>query len=491
MSFLQSMKENKFLGAFFIFTILVGFIFASLSFFVDNSFWWDELYSVVGASFSLKKMFSTYILTDVHPPLHLIVLHFWITIFGDSEIATRTLSFIFAISSFLILALWSVKRLDFYEAVPIILFFISSWLFSYYAQENRAYSMMLLLSTVSTILMIEIVNGKTYSLQKLILFTFSVLLLSLTHYFGFIYGGLLLIFMLFYLPRIKDKILIIITGLLCFIWPIVHFIYGNLGQKTGDNFWIKSEGIETTITVFINSILPHSYVVNKIYGDAWGEIITASLTVIALTVIISLFLKILKKCSNSQYLVVNRLIIHVLLIFVTIIVAIDLHSPISTARNFIVLLFLVSLFFGNLMFSIKNKKMYYPILLIIIVPMLLFSYLKVTRKVAPFENHKKSAEFIIENNLHKTHNFYYRGKKDSLVHYKVASFYFENINISEMKPKPLENILEIKPPFVYFSQHKKVNPIEIIKKFKKQGIEVKYFSPQQKIENSSLVFYTK
>ena len=146
MKILNSLKEDKVLFSFLLLTIFIGVGLSATSFFIDNSYGWDELFSIVAAKQSIANMFNMCIFPDVYPPLHFIILKIWISILGTTEIATRMLSFIFPIGALVLLFLWILKRFDVHLAIPVILFFVSSWMFSYYAQENRAYSLMLLFS---------------------------------------------------------------------------------------------------------------------------------------------------------------------------------------------------------------------------------------------------------------------------------------------------------------------------------------------------------
>ena len=74
---------------------MLSFIFSKtpLSFFVQ-SLWRDEAFSYLLAK---KNIIEIIFLTakDYNPPLYYLILHFWIKIFGHSEIALRSLSLIF------------------------------------------------------------------------------------------------------------------------------------------------------------------------------------------------------------------------------------------------------------------------------------------------------------------------------------------------------------------------------------------------------------
>jgi len=496
MKILNSLKEDKVLFSFLLLTIFIGVGLSATSFFIDNSYGWDELFSIVAAKQSLANMFNMCIFPDVYPPLHFIILKIWISILGTTEIATRMLSFIFAIGALVLLFLWILKRFDVHLAIPVILFFVSSWMFSYYAQENRAYSLMLLFSTISTILFVDLLQ-KNFKTSKLIIFLTTIIFLSLTHYFGLIYGGLLLIISFFLISQKKYKILIIISGLICLFWPLIHFFYGNLGHKTGGNFWIKSKGVQTTLTAFINSLLPQSYVLEIIIGENLKEIFTAVLTVILFVLIYFVFLKDTKKQEADKYFFTIKMLSVTLTTFIIIISLIDLYSPISLTHHFVVILPLFSLIFGFIIFSLRNKKrFYYSILVLVIISMFIYTFKRVISKVTPIQNHKACVEFIIKKRLYESHTIYYLAKDlyPEKIYHDMAYFYFEKYNIKDsikIYPKAFKDLETLEPPFVYFTQHKKIEPIEVINFFKKKNIYVNFYEPKQAGKNSTLVFYTE
>lgn len=106
-------------------------------FYFIQSFWRDESFSALFAQHSLGWIIQN---SSFDPPLYYILLHFWIKIFGEGEIAVRALSFFgFMLATYCVAhiarLLFTKKWLHWF--VPILFFFNPMLL--YYAFEARAY----------------------------------------------------------------------------------------------------------------------------------------------------------------------------------------------------------------------------------------------------------------------------------------------------------------------------------------------------------------
>ena len=98
--------------------------------------WFDEGYSVLYAKQPLSEIVKV---NDVHPPVYYVVLHGWISVFGDSNQAIRSLSVIFAIGCFLLLYfIW--RKLFSEKSFTIFgILFVLSTSIIYYGTEVRMY----------------------------------------------------------------------------------------------------------------------------------------------------------------------------------------------------------------------------------------------------------------------------------------------------------------------------------------------------------------
>ncbi|MGH7861959.1 MAG: glycosyltransferase family 39 protein, partial [Candidatus Dormibacteraceae bacterium] len=107
----------------------------------SQSFWWDESYSTMVASESLRSIVATLAREDFHPPLHYFILHYWMRIAGQSEFALRFASV--AAGTLTIAVAWiAAKRLLSRSAAPIAaaIFALSPFLW-YYSQEARMFAL--------------------------------------------------------------------------------------------------------------------------------------------------------------------------------------------------------------------------------------------------------------------------------------------------------------------------------------------------------------
>lgn len=117
-----------------------------------NSYWLDEMFSIYVHATTPD---TTAEVVDsmrgiIHPPLYQIVLFHWIQLFGDTEVATRSLSNVFVAiaSGFLYLLAWRVygRRI----ALVCLLLFSLMHAPIYYALETRSYAMVIMWAAASS-----------------------------------------------------------------------------------------------------------------------------------------------------------------------------------------------------------------------------------------------------------------------------------------------------------------------------------------------------
>lgn len=302
--------------------MLLGVAIASFKLTTPYSLWLDELYSATISSESWQILYQL-LLDDVHPPLYQVLLKAWILTFGSSEVATRTLSWLFTIAA--ICPLWQfAKRYGHVFLVCCLIFFCTNTLFTQYANETRAYAMALFFATWAvTAYLSDHARRVPNALLAL------CLILSLTHYFGLILAGLILAFCFFEnLRRPMTTARVVVTGLLMLLWPIHHALHGSLLHKTGGHFWIKVDGPLDSYGVAASIIITR-------LGQVGGCVFLLALATIAAT---SVYARRRSQGPSDELHSITLKAALLAFTFASVVAVIDVFSPMSTKRNYIVLL---------------------------------------------------------------------------------------------------------------------------------------------------------
>jgi mannosyltransferase len=213
-----------------------------------KSLWLDEAESLRESSLSIQGMVSS----ANQGPLYFLMLHGWISLFGTGETAIRSLSAILGVLA--VVVVYLAGSALFNKRVGLFGAFLSS--FGYfpiaYAQDTRAYSLLLLLSALSYWLFFEILkrDGKRFYVAYII----ASILLVYTHVYGlFIIASQVLFFLIFF-TRYKAQLLkyLATIGILILIAviPTGLLLKNNIADIARNGFWIQKPGISTILTTF-------------------------------------------------------------------------------------------------------------------------------------------------------------------------------------------------------------------------------------------------
>jgi uncharacterized membrane protein len=144
-------------------------------FYLIQSLWRDEAFSILIAERPLSQMIGT---LNFEPPIYYILLHFWVRLFGTSEIAARSLSLFGFVLATVVVIFWAEKifQKHWLSWVTPILFFLNPMML-YYAFEIRAYGWLMFFSTLSLY---------AYSTKKYKLLTLANILAFYTHSYAII-----------------------------------------------------------------------------------------------------------------------------------------------------------------------------------------------------------------------------------------------------------------------------------------------------------------
>lgn len=155
---------------------MIAFLFARTPLaYLVASLWRDEAFSYLMAK---QSVFSLLWATahDSNPPLYYLLLKAWMTVFGSSELALRSLSLVFFWATVYLVykILHEQLHLSEKKSCWYLLLFVLNPLLHYYAFEARMYTMMAFFGTALFYLLVR----KNYSL-----YAFTAVLALFTHYF--------------------------------------------------------------------------------------------------------------------------------------------------------------------------------------------------------------------------------------------------------------------------------------------------------------------
>ena len=179
-------KNSKNIYLYFFIVFIVNFLFKI--FYLDySSFWFDEIISVQSASldFGHIKHVSEW---DKNPPFYYYCLSVWIKLINDSEYTVRLLSVIFSSLAAGFVFILANKWINKTTAIISSFLFLSSDVLYYYSHEARAYSLILLLSLISTYFYFKL--KESYSYKLIIALGVVNFLMIYTHYIS----GIIIVF---------------------------------------------------------------------------------------------------------------------------------------------------------------------------------------------------------------------------------------------------------------------------------------------------------
>lgn len=216
--------------------LFVGLILRLIN--LNQSLWLDEAVQAVTSQRSFSYIFSE-LTGDFHPPLFHFLMHYWVRLFGTSEIVLRIPSLISGVVT--ILVIYKIGKLLWEDQVALIAatFLATAPFHIYYSQEVRMYSLGTLLTSLSVYFFLKISlsesqKDKTYSprfsLDAVGFVITSVLALYTDYYFLLIIIAQMLAGWLFSKKRFNNFLLLSFIAL-SFLLPIFPLFFSQI--KTG------------------------------------------------------------------------------------------------------------------------------------------------------------------------------------------------------------------------------------------------------------------
>ena len=136
-------------------------VFAAISLFTitKSSFWFDEAYGAYLIHYNFIDI-ARYVATDVHPPLFYWLLKIWSMLFGNSELALRSMSVFFG-GIAIVFGYLLTKRLFNKKAASIsLIFMVLAPMFIRYSQEARMYTLVAAIALAATYVLTFAINTK-------------------------------------------------------------------------------------------------------------------------------------------------------------------------------------------------------------------------------------------------------------------------------------------------------------------------------------------
>jgi uncharacterized membrane protein len=203
----------------------------------------DEVWSIKTAALSYSAELAA-LKADVHPPLYFQILHSWIHFFGTGERTVRGLSGLFYLLS--VFAVYGIGR-DLYGPKTALLcgaIYLSSPLAILSAQFARMYSLLSLLSILSTWLYLQFSIRRRDSRLLFALYVAVNVLGTFTHiaFFFLLFGQIVFHFIFYRRPRLKGFVLAIILSLVPYLFLWTPILLGQIANSGEGVAWVKKPG---------------------------------------------------------------------------------------------------------------------------------------------------------------------------------------------------------------------------------------------------------
>lgn len=330
--------------------IAIAFLAFNILLIFNNSFWCDEIASIVMAKMPLKEMIIK-TSQDVHPPLYYAILRICCLIFGFNGPVYHMVS-ILGYMGILVVSLTLIWDNAGYIS-SIVLIALSSLLYSavHFNVEVRMYSWAAFFILLSFMFYKKILQGNGSNRKDYLLFALFSILAAYTHYFCIITVGI------FYVS-------IMIIGI----------------KKKGN--YLKNSILTWIITVIVYLPWAISFLINysgntdKIYSARYNSIwpcilyiFSSKFSILLLAVFVLLFFGIcIKKHKDDDFIWICTGILSVLTTILVPYIISMIMSPIMEERHVYPSFVIIWLLMGYCISKLKHKYVYLAIVLILVVP---------------------------------------------------------------------------------------------------------------------------
>jgi mannosyltransferase len=348
----------------------------------ENSLWYDECFSIDLGNDTIEEIIHYSLYNDTNPPLYLIIVHYWIDFFGNSEFSLRSISAISGSITLAVFFLFSLRFFNWQTAVFAVLFFITSNELYYYSQEGRTYGLILLLCTLSNYVFMSLIQKPNW-IYAILLGLINIAIFYM-HTLGCIniVGQILLAPILAFNKQVfitKDKTIKSFLGykLKFIIWYLASWFlfyvlfypwqerFFGIIEEGGKGFWLKKP-----------TFVEYKQVLFDFYNSEYLFYVYGALILMA-TIVVLFFKKYREDSFNYKLLIVPLILGPLLYNFDYFAATI---SPIFLKRYILFTLLGFILLFAYLLSSLKiNFKI--KLSLVLVMCILSFSSMKYPRAV--------------------------------------------------------------------------------------------------------------
>ena len=347
-----------------IFGIFYLIIMAYIAFTIP-SVWWDEVFTIAIVQAPIKDMISLGSL-DVHPLLYYFIFKIIARLFNYNNIIFIG-KFVSMIPYF-ILTIFAItkfrKEFDWLTTGIFVLCLASMPQLMLYGTMMRMYSWALLFVTLSVYYAYKLIKNPSY--KNLIIFTILSIASCYTHYFSAVATVIIYLIILVYSIKsnktlIKKWLISVFIGIISYL-PWLIILYGQLSSVHND-FWIPNITFQSIITYIYFVVSPNTALLKG--PETLEPSILGSIFLIALIALI--IYSLYKKLDNLKFSIFSISII-ILSTVVGIIVSL-IFKPVFIYRYTVPMLGAFYLGVAVLLSSTFNinKKIFYPILAIILI----------------------------------------------------------------------------------------------------------------------------
>ncbi len=366
-----------------LFLLLIFSSFVKLFHIGYRSFFLDELYGVVaGLEKSSSIFFEEWVNYDNSPPLYYILLRLWLQVVPADETGARSLSTIFVILASFIFVNGVRKRFKSDIWIYLGLLVSCNYAFLYFAQEARAYALLLLITCCQLLYFIDLItiSEAAKGRKALVFFSIFSVLSAYTHYSGAFFTAILFSF-LFYDSRnnwkyLKSKLIALAACLLVGIPWLPYFVV-NMG--------VEKFQVSYSLSGLVKMFIPMLCFGNTGVGKA--------LCLLFLLLIAYLLFRKRNSFSSKNKLEMNLFILTA--ISCLIVLLFPFFTPMRTYRHYIVFVPLILLSFS---FLIATSKFEFNKILLIVGGLFILGWQMQSHYKSPREEWRQAVEYLVEKN---------------------------------------------------------------------------------------------